>query len=372
MDILARHWVRFGTFLLIDDAKVWWKSLLNIRFGGQHPTWEEFSVQFRETYVPQVTRERRVREFLELAQSGRSVAEYAVKFRHLQRYSPQLFGSEKERANKFVWGLDEGLRPRVMSNNPPTLLQAVKMAIRMEEDYCRSQTLMRKQKGLAPVAQQFKKASGASKAFRPPLARPTIFVKPSASGFRVLSTYFHCNKIGYIWRDCPMRRDRDSSVTTSSPVTQQRAVSGATQPRAAPTPAETRPEPMPVVSAPTPVPAPHRDRPAGRIYTTSIQDLQSQDLIQGTLLLNEFFVRVLFDIGASHSFVARELARQLGSEVIVALFALKISSPLGGRQIDLEYILVEGLYIEDRAFPAQLILLDMTEFDVISGMDWLT
>ncbi|CAN6453987.1 unnamed protein product [Victoria cruziana] len=138
MDTPAWHWVHFGTFLLVKDAKAWWKYLLDIIFEGQQLTWEEFSTEFRETYVSQVARERRVREFLELAQAGRSVAEYAAKFRHLQHYSPHLFSSEKERTNKFVWGLNEGLRLRVMSNNPPTLLQAVEMATRMEEDYRRS------------------------------------------------------------------------------------------------------------------------------------------------------------------------------------------------------------------------------------------
>ncbi|CAN6447220.1 unnamed protein product [Victoria cruziana] len=147
MDIPVRHWVRFDTFLLVEDAKAWWKTLLDIR-------------------------EHRIREFLEIVQSGRSIADYAARFRHFQCYSPHLFGSERERASRFVWGLDEGLRPRVMSSNPPTLLQAVEMATRMEDDYRRSQALVRKQKGLGPIAQQFKKGSGASKASRPPLARP--------------------------------------------------------------------------------------------------------------------------------------------------------------------------------------------------------
>ncbi|CAN6459038.1 unnamed protein product [Victoria cruziana] len=161
--------------------------------------------------------------------------------------------------------------------------------------------------------------------------------RPSTSRPKAPFTYYHCNQAGHVWWECPLRRDRAPSVTGSSPPMPQRAPSGATQSRA--------------TSAPT-------------------EDLQSQDLIQGTLL-NEFFVRVLFDTGASHSFVARELARQLGSEAVVAPFALRIFSPLGEKQIDVEYILVEGLYIEDRAFPAQLILLDMTKFYVILGMNWL-
>ncbi|CAN6465657.1 unnamed protein product [Victoria cruziana] len=360
MDTLASHWVRFGTFLLVEDAKVWWKTVLDIWFGGQRPTWEEFATQFRETNVSQVAREHR--EFLELAQSGRSVVDYAARFRYLQCYSPHLFASERKRSNRFVWGL----RPRVMSSNPSTLLLAVEMATRMEEYYRRSQVLARKQKGLAPVASHFKKALSASKASRLPLAGTTASQRLLMSRPKVC---YHCNQACHLWRDYPSRRDRAPSVTGSSPPTPQRAPLGVAQTRPASKPIEARRELMPAAPIPAPVPAPQRGRLAGRVYTTSLQALQSQDLIQGTLLLNEFFVRVLFDTGASHSFIARELATQLGSEVIVVFFALRIYSPLGERQIDVEYILVEGLYIEDRAFPAQLIVLDMTKFDVILGID---
>ncbi|CAN6483876.1 unnamed protein product [Victoria cruziana] len=270
-----------------------------------------------------------------------------------------------------------------MSSNPATLLQAAEMATKMEEDYRRSQAFGRRQKGLTPVPYQFKKPSGPSKMPRPPLPRPTASQRYVPIRCPRCTTYhprgecprypvcFHCSQTGHIWRDCPQRKDRAPSVTASSPVTPQRTPTGIAQPRAVPASAEARREVMPAASTSAPALAPQRGRPAGRVYTTSLQDLQSQDLIQGTLLLNEFFVRVLFDTGASHSFIVRQLARQLENEVIVASFVIRISSPLGVKQIDVEYILVEGLYIEDRAFPAQLILLDMTEFDVILGMDWL-
>ncbi|CAN6476465.1 unnamed protein product [Victoria cruziana] len=96
MEIHVHLWVRFGTFLLVEDAKAWWRSLLEIRYGRQELAWEEFSVQFRETYVPHVTKECKMREFLELTQAGRPVANYTARFRHLQRYCSHLFSSEKE------------------------------------------------------------------------------------------------------------------------------------------------------------------------------------------------------------------------------------------------------------------------------------
>ncbi|CAN6463009.1 unnamed protein product [Victoria cruziana] len=350
MDTPARLWIRFGTFLLVDDAKAWWRSQVQIRFGGQQPTWEEFATQFRETYVPQVARERRIREFLELVQAGKPVADYAARFQHLQRYCPHLFSSEKEQAGKFVWGLDEGLRPRVMSNNPRTLLEAVEMATRMEEDYQRSQALQRRQRGLAPIPHQFKRPAHT---FRVPQLPPAYPARPVSSQRSMPGRCSRCSRF-----------HRNGECTRSGVMCYYYRQTGMTQPRTAHiTSTEVRRESTPS--------APQRRRPAGRVYGTTLQDLQSQDLIQGTLLLYEFFVKVLFDTDASYSFIARRLAEQLGREVLVAPFALRITSPLGVKQIDVEYIVVDRLYIEDRSFPAILILLDMVEFDIILGMDWL-
>ncbi|CAN6445309.1 unnamed protein product [Victoria cruziana] len=162
-----------------------------------------------------VAREHRIREFLELVQAGRSVAEYVARFKHLQRYSAQLFSSERERANRFVWGLDEGLRPRVMSSNPSTLLQAVEMATKMEEDYRRSQAFARRQKGLAPVPYQFKKPLDPSKMSQPPFPRPVVSQRfipircPRCTAFHPRGeclrypVCFHCSQTGHVWRNCP-------------------------------------------------------------------------------------------------------------------------------------------------------------------------
>ncbi|CAN6453895.1 unnamed protein product [Victoria cruziana] len=367
-DTPAQLWVRFGTFLLIDDAKAWWRTQRDIRYRDQQPTWDEFATQFRETYIPQVAREQRVREFLELSQAGKSVADYAARFRHLQWYCPHLFNSERESAGKFVWGLDEIIRPRVMSNDPRTLLQAVEMAMRMEADYRRSQALARR-RGFAPFPPRFKKIGSTSQVTRAPMTgaprrclRCNRYHRGEDCTIAVVCYRYH--QTGHYLRDYPRARDKAQSAVASSPAIPSRAPT-AVQPRLSPA----EPQREPAASATPSVP--QRGRPAGRVYSTTLQELQSPDLIQGTLLLNEFFVKVLFDTGASHSFVARELARQLGCEILVAPFSLRIVSPLGVRQMDVEYIQVDCLRIEDCDYLVRLILLDILEFDIILGMDWL-
>lgn len=76
-----------------------------------------------------------MRELLELGQRGRAVAKYVAQFYHLKRYCLHIFNTDQEHAEKIVWGLDEGLRAKVISDDPQTLLKAVEVATRLEEDY---------------------------------------------------------------------------------------------------------------------------------------------------------------------------------------------------------------------------------------------
>lgn len=57
---------------------------------------------------------------------------------------------------KFVWGLGEGPRTNVMGAKPDSLVDAIDMAMRFNEDYIHSQEVHRK-RGLLPLSSKFKK-----------------------------------------------------------------------------------------------------------------------------------------------------------------------------------------------------------------------
>ncbi|KAF3781468.1 hypothetical protein EJ110_NYTH36467 [Nymphaea thermarum] len=80
-----------------------------------------------------------MREFLDLQQNHLSLEEYITKYRHLEAYCPHLYTTAEARADKFVYGLRDGLRGRVMSSSPHNLDEAVTMVRRMEEDWVRTQ-----------------------------------------------------------------------------------------------------------------------------------------------------------------------------------------------------------------------------------------
>ena len=89
-------------------------------------------------------------------------------------------------------------------------------------------------------------------------------------------------------------------------------------------------------------------------------------------MLSRLWVRLLFDYGASHSFIAASCVRELGLEVEILEKPLYVSSPLGirvsvdricrGCELEISWILL----------TVGLRVIDMSEFDVILGMDWLT
>ena len=54
----------------------------------------------------------------------------------------------------------------------------------------------------------------------------------------------------------------------------------------------------------------------GRVYAITPQtELVDQSVIQGTFLLSRLWARVLFDFGASHSFIIAPCVEDLGLEV---------------------------------------------------------
>ena len=70
----------------------------------------------------------------------------------------------------------------------------------------------------------------------------------------------------------------------------------------------------------------------GHVYAITPQaELANQSVIQCTFLLSRLWARVLFDSGASHSFVVASCVKDFGLEVKTLEEPLHVSSLLGSR-----------------------------------------
>ena len=81
---------------------------------------------------------------------------------------------------------------------------------------------------------------------------------------------------------------------------------------------------------------------------------------------------MLFDYGASHSFGVASCVKDLGLEVETLEKLLYVNSPLGTR-VSIDMICRDyELEISEILLTIDLRVMDMLEFDVILGIDWLT
>ena len=88
--------------------------------------------------------------------------------------------------------------------------------------------------------------------------------------------------------------------------------------------------------------------------------------MEGTLTLFHSCIRALFDTGASNSFIFVRMMNDLGLVPQELETVLNAVSPLG---ITIKLGKVCPLTVENRNFPTDLIVLSMSEFDVILGID---
>ena len=110
----------------------------------------------------------------------------------------------------------------------------------------------------------------------------------------------------------------------------------------------------------------------GRVYSIVPQTEPIKQLvIQGMFFLC-LWKKILFDSSESHSFIAPSCVEELGSEVETLEKSLYLSSPLRTRVSVQRICQICELEISGILLTLDLRVMDMTEFDVILGMDWLT
>ena len=93
--------------------------------------------------------------------------------------------------------------------------------------------------------------------------------------------------------------------------------------------------------------------------------------VAGTLVVYNYHARVLFDTGASHSFISSVIVDCLGLAITPLAQPLCVISPLGV-SAELDRLCVAcPIVISGREFSADLVVIPDHTYDVILGVDWL-
>ncbi|KAL8120168.1 hypothetical protein AgCh_017344 [Apium graveolens] len=119
--------------------------------------------------------------------------------------------------------------------------------------------------------------------------------------------------------------------------------------------------------------APAKNQPKASTFNMTMQDaVQSSDVVAGTLPVNFVDAKVLFDSGATRSFISQIFVDKLYCEVKLLGQAFMIEL-VNKDQVPVDRVCPRcDIEIGEHHFYANLIPFKLGEFDVILGMDWLS
>ncbi|KAA0054781.1 ty3-gypsy retrotransposon protein [Cucumis melo var. makuwa] len=114
--------------------------------------------------------------------------------------------------------------------------------------------------------------------------------------------------------------------------------------------------------------APHQ----GKVFATNKTEAErAGTVVTGTLPVLGHYALGLFDSASSHSFISSAFVLHARLEVEPLHHVLSVSTPSGECMLSKEKVKACQIEIAGHVIEVMLLVLDMLDFDVILGMDWL-
>ncbi|XP_015616785.1 transposon Tf2-1 polyprotein [Oryza sativa Japonica Group] len=349
--------VSFASHQLHGSTSEWWDHFRLNRTTAEPITWLEFIAAFWKTHIPSGVVSLKKKEFSALTQGSRSVTEYLHEFNRLEDVR-----TDEERQEKFLEGLNDELSYPLMTGDYHDFQKLVDKAIRQEDKYNRMEQKKRR------IA-HFKAQQGNSQ-------RPRLVMGPQAVSQGGSSSVVH-----------PQRQFFNNNAGNNNRNQALRPVATLIQHQPAKREQGNKPgvcfncgelghysDKCPKPRRVKVVPAQNNSTaPATKARVNHVAAAEAQgapDVILGTFPVNSVPATVLFDSGATHSFLSMSFAGNHGMEIEDLRRPLMVSAPSNQALLSQRSPSVR-IEIQGVPFLANLILLESNDLDVILGMDWL-
>ncbi|KAA0061256.1 gag protease polyprotein [Cucumis melo var. makuwa] len=299
----------------------WWETTERMLGGDvSQITWQQFKESFYAKFFSASLRDAKRQEFLNLEQGDMTVEQYDAEFDMLSRFAPEMIATEATRA--------DNLQERANSSKTAGRASTSGQKRKAEQQP-------------VPVPQRNFRSGGEFRRFQ----QKPFEAGEAARGKPLCTTCgkHHLGRCLFGTRTCFKYR-QEGHTADRCPL----RLTGNAQNQGAG--------------------APHQ----GRVFATNKTEAEKAGtVVTGTLPVLGHYALVLFDSGSSHSFISSAFVLHARLEVEPLHHVLSVSTPSGECMLSKEKVKACQIEIAGHVIEVTLLVLDMLDFDVILGMDWL-
>ncbi|XP_048141432.1 uncharacterized protein LOC125316639 [Rhodamnia argentea] len=369
--------VALAEYQLEDNARHWWNANKEVVFpNGIEVSWEVFINAFYGQYFSDCAKDRKITEFMSLTQGDKTVVQYEARFSELSRFAPRLIDTRERRCKRFQNGLkieiQKQLAPPRIRDYPELYerAQLVEQVLLKEKDKNEQKAGSSRQVSQDNMRRDNKRPRMFGRSFNVPTKRRNFgdfgrtsvsrtmgnVPRPNGTCRRCGKAHgnapctferecYGCGQVGHPIRDCPQRRQQSPRTVS----TQQPRLDGIKPPGI-------------------------RQRPPtqGRIRAMTQEEAEtSKTTITGMVFLCNRNANALFDTGATHSFISTRFAELCGLKPELLEVPLGVAMPLKDKVITTLICKECKIFIGRQGKEIDLVVMDLSDFDIIVGMDWL-
>src|SRR3954468_4355116 len=365
-NVRPEDFVKFASFQLKDQAAEWFPQYKDSR-GGRVITWDDFRRDFKAHHIPESVVESKREEFRNLKQGNMSVYQYNTQFQKLSRFAKQDIPDEKSMIYQFRRGLKEELQLALVLFEPRKYDEFYNMALKQEAAQLKCEASKKRVRDAVQSSSSSMVAAKQQKFWLPP---PPPFRQPyqqknkggNGSSHPPNPVYQNESQNQAPRSSAPYHRPL-SEVTCNKCQQKGHYANKCFNQRRLPPPPPVRSSSNAVVK--------HNSKYAKVNMMNAAQAEDSSEVIMGNLSVNDIPAKVLFDTGASLSFISRPFVAKHEFVTENMPIPLKIVSP--GKQMTSNVCVPDvSIKMGDYKFLSKPVVLGDSDIDLILGMDWLS